>query len=79
MNEKLLEEMFAEATNGNGLPGYVDSIHITEIERFAEIIVRRCATYVKDVTDYCGGHGEPRCPDGRKLASMLKDNFGIKD
>lgn len=42
MNEQLFEMLFKKATDGNGLPVGVDSIHRDELKKFAELIVKEC-------------------------------------
>ena len=53
MNEQLLEKLFEQATNGNGFPIGVNSIHADELRKFAELIVRECMLFCDETrSDY---------------------------
>ena len=51
----------------------------TELEKFAELIVRECADFIAPMGDYSGGHGEPSVPRPRDCAKRLKEHFGVEE
>ena len=48
-------------------------------EKFAELIVRECADFIKPLGDWRGGHGEPPMPSTSELAKRLKEHFGVQE
>jgi len=48
-------------------------------EKFAELIVRECADFIKPLGDWCGGHGEPQMPSTSECAKRLKEHFGVEE
>ncbi len=48
-------------------------------EKFAELIVKECADFIKPLGDWCGGHGEPQMPSTSECAKRLKDHFGVEE
>ena len=49
------------------------------LEKFAELLIRKCADFVAPLGDYCGGHGEPSAPSSRECAKRLKEHFGVEE
>jgi hypothetical protein len=47
-------------------------------QKFAELIVRECADFIKPLGDWRGGHGEPPMPSTSELAKRLKEHFGVE-
>ena len=50
-----------------------------QLNKFAELIVRECADFIKPLGDWRGGHGEPPMPSTSELAKRLKEHFGVKE
>jgi hypothetical protein len=50
-----------------------------QLNKFAELIVRECADFIKPLGDWRGGHGEPPMPSTSELAKRLKEHFGVEE
>lgn len=78
MNERI-KELAIEAglnapygTDHEGLANF-------DFRKFAELIVRECADFIKPLGDWCGGHGEPQMPSTSECAKRLKEHFGVEE
>ena len=68
MTERI-KELFEQAANKK-FPTGVDKIHPTELERFAELIVRECIT----ITSECSGKVHPD-----DLIQLFREHFGVQE
>ena len=71
MNDNLLHKLFEKATNGNGFPISVDSIHRVELEKFAELIAYECM-------DLALGSSLREDDMGAIIADKIKQHFGVE-
>lgn len=46
--------------------------------KFAELIVQDSADFIANMGEWCGGHGEPRCPSPSECAQKLKQRYGVE-
>jgi hypothetical protein len=74
MKERI-RELAEQATGAEEYDGF----RYFDKAKFAELIVRECADFIKPLGDWRGGHGEPPMPSTSELAKRLKEHFGVEE